>query len=162
MKIENESQGSSRTLQPRPSNLVLGIMRFFLYGFAHCLCFSTVHAFEAFTVEKDVRGVLGSSCVLMVETHGNSLGRFAASVKCFQGACRSRINYWGELFNELCLLFFLFFLLRTFPVLQHSFGRTFFRCFQLFSIFLACLHIHKVGKTRAPRPHSMHSMCKLK
>ena len=67
-----------------------------VYSFLHSLCFSTkksdiVYAFEAIYLEKDVRGVLAPSWVLMAETHGCSLGPLAATVNGFQAACRSRI-----------------------------------------------------------------------
>ena len=52
-----------------------------------CACRQCPH-FEAVCLVKDVRGVLASSCVLMVGAHGNSLGRFATKLTIVQPAPR--------------------------------------------------------------------------
>ena len=112
-------------------------------------------------------GVLASFLrTLMVEAHGNSLGRFAASVNCFQGPCCSRIKQFWATFSML-LAVFPFLLLKTFRR-QQSFRRTFFRCFQLFARLTAFFsHVYPSTKL-AKRSHEhcsrigMRSMCKLK
>ena len=126
-----------------------------VYGFLHSLCFSTVYApLEAVCLKKDVRGVLASSCVLMVDAHGNSLGRFAISVNWFQGPCCSRIKRYPGWPLHCCLLFFFSYLLKTFRCPS---SRLAVRSPD--SVFLACLSIHKCWRNvhTSTTPHSMRS-----
>ena len=88
------------------------------------------------------------------ETHGNLLGRFAASVNCFQGACRSCIKRFRVTFlmsSAWCFSFPILF--QTICCLQ-SFGRIFFRWwFQLFTRFTAFFSYVDRATKLAKRAH---------
>ena len=124
-----------------------------VYSFLHSVCFSTVYAFRSRSSGERCSWCPSFSLrTLMVEAHGNSLGRFAASVNCFHGPCCSRIKRSRVTFPMLLAVFpFLF--AQNISLPQQWFRRTFFRGFQLFARLTAFFsHVYPSTKL-AKRSH---------
>ena len=69
---------------------------------ASSILFTTVHALEAIYLEKDVRGVLAYSCVLIDRNSRKFVRPFRSFGKMFSGSLSfTNKTIPGELFNEL-------------------------------------------------------------